>query len=193
MKQKELIIPEKQHFLQILKQVKSAVGRGDTVRLKSLSNKTLHTASIEQDPNSIALAVIIYSLGKIIERKRYTHYKEWPRFYKNYLSNIDKAIKGLEENNSQDFENSLSEIRKEINKLSGRFKEYIQDVFRKAEINKASRLYEHGISMEQTAGLLGITLWELSEFTGQTGISDVNLSVTLPIKQRLKTAQEMFE
>lgn len=46
--------------------------------------------------------------------------------------------------------------------------------------------------MEQTAKLLGITIWELAEYAGQTGISDVNLSVTLPIKQRIKQAEEIF-
>ena len=47
--------------------------------------------------------------------------------------------------------------------------------------------------MEQTAGLLGITIWELAEYAGQTGISDVNLSVTFPIRQRIKQAEEIFK
>jgi len=47
--------------------------------------------------------------------------------------------------------------------------------------------------MEQTAKLLGITIWELAEYAGQTGISDVNLTVTMPVEKRLKQAQEMFE
>lgn len=183
---------EKEHILQILKQTKSAVKREDTVELKSLSNQTIHAASTEQDADSITIAVIIYSLSKIIERKKYTHYEEWPSFYKNYLGSIDKSIKFLEENNIEEFRQSLNKIREQINKLSGRFKKYIQDVFRKAEINKASRIYEHGISMEQTAKLLGITIWELAEYAGQTGISDVNLTVTMPIKQRIKQAEDIF-
>jgi len=192
MEEKETI-EEKNHILNLLKQTKSAVSRENTVKLKNLSNKTIHTASIKQDPDSITIAVIIYSLSKIIERKKYTYYKEWPSFYKNYTDHIDKAINSMQENKVELFRENINKIRKEIGNLSGKFKIYIQDVFRKAEINKASRIYEHGISMEQTAGLLGITIWELAEYVGQTGISDVNLSVTLPIKERIKQAEEIFK
>ena len=59
-------------------------------------------------------------------------------------------------------------------------------------INKASRIYEHGISMQRTAELLGISEWELSEYAGRTGISDVNLSITMDIKTRIEKAMELF-
>ena len=71
-------------------------------------------------------------------------------------------------------------------------KAHIGDVFRRAQVNKASRIYEHGISMEKTAKILGITVWELAEYAGRTRIGDVNLSVTMPIKQRIKIAEEIF-
>jgi len=186
-------ISEKENILRILKEAEQAVKGEDVVRLKQLSNQTVHTASIEQDPDSITVAVIVYSLSKIIERKKYTSYDEWPSFYKKYMNNINKAVISLEKDDIKGFRANIDNIRKEINKLSGRFKKYIQDVFRKAEINKASRLYEHGISMEITAGLLGITLWELAEYAGQTGISDVDLTVTMPVEERIKTAEEIFK
>ena len=186
-------IQERANILRVLKSTLSAVKRENTVELKQLSNKVIHTASIYQDTDSVAVAVVVYSLSKIIERTKYTSYKEWPKFYKNYIENITCAIQDLEKRDIKKFREHMDKIRKEIDKLSPKFKKYIQDVFRKAEINKASRIYEHGISMEQTARLLGITLWELAEYAGQTGISDVNLTVTMPIKQRLKQAREMFK
>ena len=185
-------VHEKGNLLWILKNALVAVRKEDTVKLKDLSNRTVHSASIQQDPDSVAVAVIVYSLSKIIERQKYTSYKEWPKFYKNYLASIRCAIKDLQSNEPEKFREDLRDIQGGINKLSGKFKKYIQDVFRKAEINKASRVYEHGISMEKTAKLLGITIWELAEYAGQTGISDVNLTVTMPIKQRLKQAEEIF-
>ena len=184
---------EKEHILSVLRKTKAAVGKENILKLKHLSNQTIHSASIQQDPDSIAIAVIIYSLSKIIERKKYTYYKEWPKFHKVYITSIDKAISSLQKDDLKQFRLHLDTIRKEIGRLSGKFKKYIQDVFKKAEINKASRIYEHGISMEQTAGLLGITLWELAEYAGQTGISDVDLSVTLPIRERIKQAEEIFK
>jgi predicted transcriptional regulator len=71
-------------------------------------------------------------------------------------------------------------------------KPYIQEVLRKASINKASKIYEHGISLGQTAQLLGITQWELSEYSGQTNVSDNDYNKTLDIKKRAKMALEFF-
>ena len=60
------------------------------------------------------------------------------------------------------FRKEIISVRKDIH-IFGPLKEYIQEVFRKAYINKASRIYEHGISRAETAGLLGVTQWELAE------------------------------
>ena len=46
--------------------------------------------------------------------------------------------------------------------------------------------------MEQTAKLLGITMFELADYAGKTGISDVPESKTLDAKSRIKLAEEIF-
>ena len=101
-------------------------------------------------------------------------------------------IKALEKNNLDKFREEIHFVTKLIDNLNGNLKIYISEVFRKAQINKASRIYEHGISMEKTAKILGISVWELAEYAGQTRIADINLSVTLPIKERIKNAEEIF-
>lgn len=184
---------ERDNILRILKETKTAVARNDIIALKELSNQTVHTASIHRDTDSISVAVIIYALSKLIERKNLQEYKNWPKFFKNFMNCINRAISALEKGRESEFANQLRCIRKEINNLSGNLKKHVEDVFRKAEINKASRIYEHGISMEQTSKLLGISIWELAEYAGQTGISDVNLNVTLPEKTRIKYALEIFD
>jgi hypothetical protein len=184
---------EPKHILKVLQETKEAVKKEDTIKLKELSNQTIHSASIYQDADSIMVAVIVYSLSKILERTNYRRYKNWNQFFKNFMRHITDAEMALKENKEERFRKELKKIRKEVNKLTGHLKKHIQDVFKKASINKASRIYEHGVSMEKTARLLGITLWELAEYAGQTGISDVNLNITLPIKQRIKTAMEAFK
>lgn len=47
--------------------------------------------------------------------------------------------------------------------------------------------------MEKTANILGISLWELIEYAGQARSGDINLTVTLPIKQRIKIAEDIFK
>ncbi len=184
---------EKEHILEILEQTKRAIKEEDVIKLKELSNNTIHTSSIYQDPDNIALAVIIYSLSKIIERRNYKEYKEFDSFKKTYEKSIHKSIQFLKNNELEQYREQINQIRKTIEQLSGKLKVYIQDVFRKAQINKASRIYEHGISIEQTAKILGISVWELAEYAGKTGISNVNLSVTLPVKKRIKLTEDFFK
>ena len=186
------MIQEPEHILEVLKGTKEAVKNEDSIKLKELSNQTIHSASIHQDPECILLAVIIYSLSKIIERTNYREYPNWNSFFKQFIKHINYAIVYLERNKIDNFREELGKIRGEINGQTGNLKRHIQDVFRKAEINKASRIYEHGISMEKTSKLLGISIWELAEYAGQTGISDVNLNVTLPEKKRIKIVEDIF-
>jgi len=186
-------VQEKDNVIRILKETKAAVKEGNFLKVKQLSNQTIHTASISQDPDNIAVAVIVYSLGKIIERTNYQNYRGWKKFFNNFINYINKAESALQENKIQEFRNSLTCIRREIETLPGNFKKHIQDVFRKASINKASRIYEHGISLEQTANLLGITLWELSSYAGQTGIGDVNENLTTTERIRIKNVMEFFK
>lgn len=184
---------EKEHILQILLDLKEAIKKEDLLKIKDLSNKTIHSASIFQDADSIAIAVIIYSLGKIIERKDYRTKPGWEKFYRKVLLNIDFSIDYLKKNDLKKFSLVLKNLRKDIGAVSGKLRKNIQEVFYKASINKASRLYEHGISMEKTAKLLGVTLWELSNYTGQTGIADTKFSKTSDVKSRIKLTMEMFE
>lgn len=185
---------EKENILRILQETKEAIKNNDSIKLKQLSNQTNNTASLTQDPDNIAVAVAVYSISKIIERTEYQKLKGWNDFYKVVNSAIDNSISAIKENNPKKFTNSLISIRNAVSKLSGKLKQYIQDVFRKAQINKASKIYEHGISMEQTANLLGITLFELASYAGQKPEGpEVPLTKTIDVKTRIKTAMEMFK
>jgi len=183
---------EKENVLRILEETKEAIKKNDTFKIKQLSNQTNNTASRTHDPDNIAVAVIVYSLGKILEREEYKNYPGWKKFYNDTLVYLDKTIDSLKKDDEKGVSKSLESIRNEINLLSGKLKKYIQDVFRKASINKASKIYEHGISMEKTAKLLGITMFELAGYAGQTGVSDAPESKTLGVKQRIKLAMEVF-
>ena len=183
---------ERGHVLKVLKEVKLALREQKYIEIKNLSNEITHQASIHQDPDLISVAVIIYSLSKLLERKNYKEQKNWERFYREYIQGIENLIKNLEKDDINGFRNQVNLIRKLIQGLSGKLKIYIQDIFRNAKINKASRIYEHGISMQKTAKILGVSVWELSEYAGKTGIGNVNLGITMPIQQRVKLAEEIF-
>lgn len=184
---------ESDNVLRILKETRIAIEKNDSFKLKNLSNQTINTSSLTQDLDNIAVAVIVYSLSKIVERQDYRNLPGWNTFYKKILLFLEKSIKDIENKDYKKFREDFRNIRGSIDNLSGKLKKYIKEVLRNAEINKASRIYEHGISMEQTAKLLGITLYELAEYVGKTGISDVPENYTRDTKSRIKLAMEMFE
>ena len=184
---------EKEHVIEILEQTKEAIKNDDVARLKDLSNQTIHTASTEQDTDSITIAILIYSLSKIIERKHQYGEKECKQFCEFAFKEIEKVLKALKSNGEGAFTQSLEVLMDKLTKSSGEFKSSVEDVFRKARINKASKIYEHGISMEQTAKLLGISMYDLASYMGQKGISDIPLGKTISAKDRIKLAMDFFK
>ena len=183
---------EADNIIRIFRETKQAVEQNDANQLKNLSNQTIHSATVYQDPDNIISAVLIYSLGKIIEREGYRNIEGWQKFYKNLIKNLEQAIKSLEKNDLENFRVSLGKIRNSANKIDSRLKDYISDVFAKAEINKAFKVYEHGISSERTASLLGVSLWDLASYIGQTKISEAHVNEGITVKKRVKTTKDFF-
>jgi hypothetical protein len=184
---------EADNILRILKETRIALEKNDSFKLRDLSNQTVNTSSLTQDSDNIAVAVMVYSLSKIIERHDYRRLPGWNVFYKKVILYLEKSIEDVENKKYEKFREDFKAIRGSIDNLSGKLKKYIKEVLRSAEISKASRLYEHGLSMEQTANLLGITLYELAEYVGKTGISNVPENKTMNTKERIKIAMEMFQ
>jgi hypothetical protein len=183
---------EVENVLRILEETKRAIAEDDPAAIKELSNQTINTASLTQDVDNIAVAVIVYSIGKILERENYKTLQGWKAFYTLIISALDKSIKDVKAKDEVKFRRDFEQIRTAIGKLSGKLKEYVKEVLRKAQINKASRIYEHGVSMEQTAKLLGISMYELAEYSGKTGIHDVKGVKTMTARARIKLAEEIF-
>jgi hypothetical protein len=181
------------HIQDILKKAIVSLKARDMMTLRGLSNQTVHTSSIYQDPDSIGLAVTIYALSKIVERENYRHYSDWRPFLQYCIKCMTSAIEAIKENDIEEFRNNLIKIRESIQNMSSKLKEYIFEVFRKAAISKASRIYEHGISRAETARLLGISQWELAEYVGRTGIADIDISITKSIQDRIKLAEKIFK
>jgi len=182
---------ERLHVIDVLKKTKKALADEDSLTLKELSNQTIHSASVFQDAGSIAFAVIVYSLSKLLERKDTLEIKNWASFSKKVSAKLDMAIESMENERFNDYIDDLLKLRKLLSSISESLTSYVQEVLRKASINKASKIYEHGLSMEKTARLLGVTQWELSEYIGQK-TNDVKQNQTVDIKKRAKEAMEFF-
>ena len=176
----------------VLEQAIKALKQKDPVKLKELSNRTIHSASVEQNPGSITSAVIIYTLSKLIEREDYRKIKRWDSFVKKFNSNIDLAVSSISKDDYKKYKGYIENARKILTSYAVNLRPYIQDVLRKASINKGSKIYEHGVSLERTASLLGVTQWELSDYIGQTSVADIKQNQTIDVQKRARIAMDFF-
>ncbi len=183
---------EKEHVISLLEQAKKSAMAGNVSTLKKLSDQTSHSTLIYQDEGSILVAVIIYSLSKIIEKGERYYKENYRKYLNNYIKILDKSINCLKKDDDKDFIKHISSMM-QSEEISIDLKHHLKDLFRKARINKASKIYEHGMSMEKTAKLFGISMWELAEYTGQTDISEENFGKTIDEKTRIKNAMEFFK
>ena len=183
---------EVENILRILRETKRLVEEDKANELKILSNQTVHAATISQDADNVVVAVLVYSLGKVMEREHYREMEGWNEFYNAVIKNLGEAAKKLEADDIVGARKNLGMIRNSLNKITGDLGRYIKDVFRKAEINKAFKLYEHGLSSEATAELLGVSLWDLASYIGQSHIGDAKIAISMPAKDRVKIAEDIF-
>ena len=181
------------NILKILREARKFFEEDDAHRLKALSNQTIHSAAIYQDGDNIVVAVLVYSLGKVLERSHYREMGGWKEFHGAVIKNFDLAIGALEKKNVKNARIYLGRIRNSLNRIEGNLSDYIKDVFNKAEINKAFKLYEHGLSSEKTAEMLGVSLWDMASYIGQSSISEAKVAISMPVAERVKIAEGIFD
>lgn len=181
-----------ENVLRILREAKRFFEEDKANELKSLSNQAIDSVAVSQDADNLIVAVLVYSLGKVMERGHYRGMEGWEKFYADVLKNLGEAVGRIESEDVEGAREDLGQIRNSLNEVEGDLGIYIGDVFRKAEINKAFKLYEHGLSSESTAKLLGVSLWDMASYIGQSHVGDAKVAVSMPEEKRVRIAEEFF-
>ncbi|MCM2325409.1 MAG: hypothetical protein NDI94_03015 [Candidatus Woesearchaeota archaeon] len=171
----------KKDILNLLRLSIAAIKEGNLFKLRELSDQVIHNAAIFQDKDSITIAILIYSISKI--------FKDNVDDY--VLDYLESGVTNLEIGKINAYESDIKSIMKTMESKNGNTKYYVQEVFEMAEIKKASKIFEHGISMAQVADSLGISLWDLMDYVGKTRIID-NMEQGNGIKARLSFTRGLF-
>ncbi|MEK6793072.1 MAG: hypothetical protein AABX96_01780 [Nanoarchaeota archaeon] len=183
---------EASHVIEVLTKARQSLEREDSKELKNLSDQTIHAASVYQHTDYILVAIIIYALSKLVERKDNLNIKNWQQFIREINNLLSLSISSIQQNKHSQYIKFLSKIKRYIENSSENLKPIIEELLRKASINKASKIYEHGISLAKTTKLLGITPWELSEYVGEKENPQTKLNKTIDIKVRAQMAMDFF-
>lgn len=179
-----LNITVKQDLIHILQETLAALKQQNTKLLREVSNHITHCASIFQNSEAIKTAIVIYALFKIQDRGIVIN--------DGITDLLQEGLVQVKNDNNKSYLNTLENIFKKISKLDEKLDLYMQQVINEAKIKKGMKLYQHGISLAQTAELAGTTLWDLMDYMGKTKLNE-NVKDNVDVKRRLNYARELFQ
>ena len=161
--------------------------------IKALSNRIIHSASVYQDNVSVKAATIIYSIGKLIDKGKTKNYAQskWESFKKVLTPELRRTKESLIKDDEKKLMKSLNRIEKAIQKLDASYSDYVEFVIDKAKLKKGAKIHEHGVSLRQVSELLGISEWDLMNYSGKTKVVDKDLMKS-DVKKRLRNAEELL-
>lgn len=169
-------------LLEVLGKSETFLSYSDSAKLKELSNKTIYNASVYQDQDSLKLAIIIYSLSKIMERGI--------KDPKNFVMLISEAKVRVEDRKEDEYRAIVSKLLDAIAHEDTKLGLYFDEVLEQAKVKKGGKLFEQGLSIGQASHLLGISKWELMHYVGKTSLTEEMPS--LDVSTRLKFTRSLF-
>lgn len=172
---------------QVLKKSIVAIRDRDAQELNRISNETIHNASIYQDRLSLDTAIVMYAISKLI-----MNCAEDACSIDPYISYIQQANDALHREDDKAFEHILHELMERLEKDDKSITKYIHHILHQAKVKKSAKLYDHGISIAQSAKTLGISQWELYGYIGKTRMNDGDGVSVSNMKKRLKYAEAIF-
>lgn len=180
-------------ILRVLRKTKGALEAGDYEKVQDLSNHVIHNASIYQDELSLKTAVFIYSLGKTMGTAKIREEEEFPHFSRKIKRKIDRLIKSLKQEKRDEASNLLKEAISEVSELDDSFGTHLKKVIIGSKIKKASKIYEHGISLGRAAEIVGLSEFELMDYIGPTKVHDLSFFKVDKLKEKYEEAREVFK
>ncbi len=174
---------EQTRLVQLMAKASQAIRKHDVLQLRDASRDAINEASISQDANSLSLAVIIYSIVKIMERGNSDVGKS--------AILLEHAQAHFQKGKELAYKNELKKLFGFISDADKRLKFFINEVIAETRIKKGGGLYEHGISVGQAASLLDVSMWDLMNYVGKIRASNIYVGGISP-KKRMETARSLF-
>ncbi|MCR4368666.1 MAG: hypothetical protein NUV67_02040 [archaeon] len=140
--------------------------------LKRIANDSIKDAAMEDSQELAGIAVVAYSLYKILSKDHFVNNPAWPRVNAAIIGALKKSIFALARGSKKEYEKNMASVALEIRGIDDRLSNYAQNIFEKGKIKQASTAYALGLSIGQAAWLTGAQRKALQEYIGQTRIHD---------------------
>jgi len=184
----------REDILSVLVNVKKHFNKDDAQSVLEWSDRIIHSMSVYQDARTITLAIVAYSLGKVLgNRKLRQHAKAWSEFKTRVNQDLSLAIKSVEQNEWKKYASVLRDLIRAVASIDYNFSDYLNFIITGAKVKKGSAMHRHGISLSRVAEVLGISLWELMEYTGKKKLFDDIKDDGVSVSTRYNKAKLLFK
>ena len=158
--------------------------KADTEQLGKLSDHAIEDVAVHKDLDLISATVLLYSLYKISNSLN-------DKNYQRILKSLQAAEQALQQPNLGKYNRHIKDLFEIVRSSNAKIKLHLQDVLDAARIKKGSTLLEHGLSIGQAAGLMGLSNWDLQQYASKTTALQVK-DESMTVKKRLQTALKIF-
>ncbi len=156
----------------------------DTEELKTLSDHSIDDIAVHKDLELVSIAVLLYSIYKITSTVSEDDYK-------GILQELRFARNNLEQGNLSRYNRSIKNLFDLVKKSNAKVKEHLADVMHAARIKKGTALLQHGLSIGQAAGIMGLSNWDLQHYAGKSTALDQHTE-KIPARNRMRSALQLF-
>jgi len=160
--------------------------------LKRLANDSIREAVLENKKELAEIAVIAYSLYKILSKDHFTRNRHWPTVSESIILALKKAIASINKGEQNAFNRYISNVEREIGVIDSRLSNFARTIYEKSRVKQASTAYALGLSLNQAAFLTNADRKTLQNYIGATRIHDEE-PIRMGIKQRLSKLKELLE
>lgn len=181
-------------IIALLKDAKEALLKYDSKTLSRVSNHTIHCTGLFQSQRALYVAIIAYSLSKIVEKSVVGEQQSgiFNDFINGIAENLDAAVEFIENKDFKKFDNALRSIIKEISEFDKSFSAYIQEIIEFAKVQKGASISEHGISLSSVAKITGVSKWDLMKKVSETKVYEKKESKAVSPRERLTKAKKIL-
>lgn len=183
----------KRDILNILEGVNVSFDKYNADAIMEWSNHIIHSASIHQEKHTSLVAIVVYSIGKVMAKGKIRRYPQevWNAFETTVRNELPKAINHLKTDAHKKFDRSLLILQKAVMNLDESYMDFADHVVDRAKLKKAAKVFEHGVSLSRVAELFGVSEWELRSYAGKSRIFE-RVAEKSNVKKRLDKIRGFF-
>jgi len=165
---------ESKALLKAIGSLREFLRKEDALKLRLLSNESIKKAALEDDRELASIALVAYSLHKVMSKEHHMRSPKWKSRKKTILSGIKKANIAIEKQDMGAFHKCINSIAFELQKMDRSFGRYMQGLFDKARVKCAADAYFFGLSLSQASDLTNADRKAVQEYVGFTRSHDKN-------------------